>query len=308
MELKKIRILLLLLLIPLTGCYYLSWGIQQIKVSSGKIHVQNVLTDEKFEQDKKEKIRLVIKAKELFSKTIGIPFSENYSYYYPKETKYYVVTACKKLAFSSYYWDYPLIGKLPYKSFMSQDDADSEAKSLQSMEYDTLVNAVRGYSTLGYFADPLFPHHLEMSDRDLVELILHELVHEYFYFSDDTVFSESLATFISDKLTAQFYNDSFEPKKSLFLPTLYKLLNYVYDMPLYSNIEKLEWKVKIYSTFNFEPNNCLLKDYFIYNSTEQFQRLWDKYRSWKDFIDVIKEAVKSDYPWNIIKRRLVSKS
>jgi predicted aminopeptidase len=72
-----------------------------------------------------------------------------------------------------------------------------------------LKRQVGGYSTLGYFSDPIWPSMLKMRDEALVELIIHELAHSTVYISNQTSFNETFANFVGKTGARMFYVENF---------------------------------------------------------------------------------------------------
>lgn len=70
--------------------------------------------------------------------------------------------------------------------------------------YDTYLRGVRAYSTLGYLGDPVLSSMLAYHDFDLIDTLIHELVHQTVWIKGNVSFNESLANFIAEKAT-QFY-------------------------------------------------------------------------------------------------------
>jgi predicted aminopeptidase len=73
---------------------------------------------------------------------------------------------------------------------------------------------IGGYSTLGWFDDPLYSSQLAWSESGLAQLLGHEIAHERLYFKNDTEFSELLASFIEKKLAADYINSANLPVTS----------------------------------------------------------------------------------------------
>jgi predicted aminopeptidase len=55
-----------------------------------------------------------------------------------------------------------------------------------------------GWSTLGWFTDPILSGMLKRNEGDLASLIIHEMVHATIFVKDDVDFNENLASFIGD--------------------------------------------------------------------------------------------------------------
>jgi predicted aminopeptidase len=64
---------------------------------------------------------------------------------------------------------------------------------------------IGGYSTLGWFEDPLYSSQLDWGEAGLARLLSHEIAHERLYFKDDTAFSELLASFIERKAARDYF-------------------------------------------------------------------------------------------------------
>lgn len=62
-----------------------------------------------------------------------------------------------------------------------------------------------GYSTLGWFSDPVLSPQLRMTEDELVSLVIHEMSHATVYFPGDSNFNESYASFVEEIGTEKFY-------------------------------------------------------------------------------------------------------
>jgi predicted aminopeptidase len=100
-------------------------------------------------------------------------------------------------------WKFPVVGSVPYKGFFDRDKALAERKRLEEQGLDVSVRNPGGWSTLGWFNDPILSNMLKRSDGDLAELIIHEMVHATIFVKDSVDFNENLASFIGD--TAAYY-------------------------------------------------------------------------------------------------------
>ena len=107
-----------------------------------------------------------------------------------------VVQACAELAFDRHLWNYPVVGKLPYKGFFKAEEAKREAAWLKAEGWDVIVRGVDSFSTLGWFKDPLFSFMEDYDEADLAELILHEMLHATAFSKKGGSFNEELATFV----------------------------------------------------------------------------------------------------------------
>jgi predicted aminopeptidase len=74
---------------------------------------------------------------------------------------------------------------------------------------DTDIGGASGWSTLGFFKDPILSQMLNNEEGDLAELIIHELTHGTIFVKDDVEFNENLASFIGYKGAVWFLEKKF---------------------------------------------------------------------------------------------------
>ncbi len=104
------------------------------------------------------------------------------------------------------FW-FPILGRVPYKSYFSRDAADREAARLARRGFDVCLASVPAYSTLGWLADPVTGPLLRAAPTDLVATVIHELVHATVYVAGDADFNEGLATFIGEEGAIAFFDE-----------------------------------------------------------------------------------------------------
>jgi predicted aminopeptidase len=93
---------------------------------------------------------------------------------------------------------------VPYKGYFDAEAAEEEAARLRRDGLDVCVVPVTAYSTLGWLADPVTEPMLRGDDLQLVETLLHELVHATAYVADDADFNEGSASFIGREAAARY--------------------------------------------------------------------------------------------------------
>lgn len=96
-------------------------------------------------------------------------------------------------------WWYPVVGRLSYRGYFSQEAAKSYATSLELRGCDVVVAGVRAYSTLGWLGDPVLNTFIALERPILVALICHELAHGRLFFPGDTAMSEAFATVVEEE-------------------------------------------------------------------------------------------------------------
>jgi predicted aminopeptidase len=208
---------LIFFLFSLTGCgnvlYLANLGWHQFSISVKSIPVEEVLQDEKVNADTKEKIRFIQEVKRFGEERLGLRRTKNYSTFF--ETRgpvLHVVTAAEKDLLQLYGWTFPVVGKVTYKSFFTREGALKEKQKLDAKGYDTFVQPVGAYSTLGWFKDPIFSPMLVWNEVILANLILHETTHATVYFKGKTDFNEQLATFIGNQGAIHFFKEKYGPE------------------------------------------------------------------------------------------------
>ena len=208
------RFLLLILLLSSMGCgdilYLSKLGWHQSYITFHSVPVEELLRDEEAGPLTKEKVRFIQEVKRYGEERFGLRKTNNYSTFFKvKGSVLHVITACEKDRLHPYSWDFPLVGKVTYKSFFTADEALKEKDTLDRKGYDTFLQQAAAYSTLGWLRDPIFSSMLEWNESALANLILHEMVHATVYFKDRTDFNEQMATFIGNQGAIDFLTERF---------------------------------------------------------------------------------------------------
>ena len=98
--------------------------------------------------------------------------SDNYTTFYNQRGKpiLWVVTASERYKLAPKEWKFPVIGTFPYKGFFDEAKADRQEAELLDAGYDTEINEVSAWSTLGYLKDPILSIMLYRSPGSLASL------------------------------------------------------------------------------------------------------------------------------------------
>lgn len=168
--------------------------------------VEEVMNDPAFPDSLKAKLRLIESVRKYAIDSLGLEDTENYKTLYDQrgEEIMWVVTACEPFRLKAKEWKFPIIGSVPYKGFFSKERAIALRDELDKDGWDTSIRNPGGWSTLGWFTDPILSKMLERSEGDLANLIIHEMVHSTIFVKDSIDFNENLATFIGDRGTEEF--------------------------------------------------------------------------------------------------------
>jgi len=207
---------LVFLLFTLPGCgnvlYVSNMGWHQFSIAVKSISVEEVLQDEGVNAETKEKIRFIQEVKRFGERQLRLARTKNYSTFFETQGPIlHVVVAAEKDRLKLHGWTFPIIGKVTYKSFFTKEDALKEQRILDEQGYDTFVQPVEAYSTLGWFKDPIFSRMLKWNEVVLANLILHEMTHATVYFKGKTAFNEQLATFIGNQGAIHFLKEKYGP-------------------------------------------------------------------------------------------------
>lgn len=208
------------LLILLAGCetpYYWHLINGQTRILLGRQSIDQLLEDPDLEPDLRKRFEFVNSVLAFARDDIGLATTSNYTYFF--DTKGQPVgwntSASPPDRFEPYLWDFPFVGKLPYKGFFAREHGERERDRLQGLGLDAILSPISAYSTLGFFSDPVFSPMLTYSEDRLADLILHELTHSTVYVENHIDFNESLATFVgrsgSLEILAQYYGPGTQP-------------------------------------------------------------------------------------------------
>lgn len=171
--------------------------------------MSEALQDSKLTPDQKRKLELSQTARRFAFDNLKLKDTDNYSTYIDLKRPYvtWVINAAEKWEMKNYEWKYPIIGAMPYKGFFSESDAQVEKTEMEQKGYDVYLRGVAAYSTMGWFHDSVLSSMLRYKDHDLVNTIIHELVHTTIYIKSNADFNERLAVFIGNKGTELFYKN-----------------------------------------------------------------------------------------------------
>jgi predicted aminopeptidase len=213
---KPFRLFLFLPLISisLTGCgnllYLSKLGWHQSSIAFHSVPVEEVLENQGVDREAKEKIRFIQEVKRYGEEKLGLTRTKNYSKYFEvKGPVLHVITASERDCLQLYRWDFPITGKVTYKSFFTQKDILKEKRFLETKGYDTFVQQAVAYSTLGWLKDPIFSSMLQWDEATLANLILHEMTHSTIYFKGQTDLNEQIATFVGNQGAVDFLTEKY---------------------------------------------------------------------------------------------------
>lgn len=210
--LKRIGLALAAIIMLLVVIYWdlVVYGVRQ---ASGQLTiirnarpVEEFLADPAFPDSLKARLYLIDEVRRYAIDSLGLRDTENYKTMYDQKGKevMWVVIASQKYKLEPKEWSFPVIGSVPYKGFFNERLALELRDELENEGWDVIVRNPGGWSTLGWFTDPILSKMLNRSEGDLANLIIHEMSHATIFVKDSVDFNENLATFIGDRGAEQF--------------------------------------------------------------------------------------------------------
>jgi predicted aminopeptidase len=186
--------------ILLGGCYLVKQGTYLVSYNLRTKPIDRLLSDPALNEDTRLLLLTVQDVKAFAVEELGLASGRNYTRYADLDREYLadVVSAAGKLSLEPYLWRYPLFGSMPYKGFFHRADAEKEAARLAAEGFDVLIRKVDGFSTLGFFSDPVFPFMIGYGPYEVANLVIHEEAHATVFLKNRSAFNERLATFIGD--------------------------------------------------------------------------------------------------------------
>ncbi len=209
------RRILYITLIILTGVAIYYWalivygirqGVGQLNIVWNARPVEEVLSDPSFPDSLKTRLKIIDDIRKFAIDSLGLSDTDNYKTIYDQkgEEVMWVVTAAEAYQLKPKLWDFPVVGSVPYKGYFKKELAIEEATRLKSDGWDVSIRNPGGWSTLGWFTDPILTGMLDRSEGDLASLIIHEMVHATLWIPDSVEFNENLASFIGDTAAYNF--------------------------------------------------------------------------------------------------------
>ncbi len=205
-------VLLLVLSLPLAGCYYMQAAKGQLELTRKRQPIAEVLADEDTPPELAAKLRLVQEARQFSIDELGMPDNKSYRSYADIERDYVVwnVFAAPEFSMQPKTWCFPVAGCVAYRGYFSKDRAEQESERLAAQEYDVFVGGVAAYSTLGKLNDPVLSSMMNWDDVQLVAVLFHELAHQVLYVKGDSGFNESFATAVEEFGLQRWLESRFE--------------------------------------------------------------------------------------------------
>lgn len=192
-----------LLCLGLSGCvnigYYHQLAAGQLQLLRQREPIARVVSDQRRDPELRQRLAMVLQARRFASRTLQLPDNRSYLSYVELDRPYVLwnLMATPEFSVEAIAHCVPLAGCVAYRGYFRQALAAAAAQRLRAQGLDVWIGGVDAYSTLGWFADPLFSSMLRRDDEQLAGLLFHELAHQQVYVPGDTAFNESYASFVA---------------------------------------------------------------------------------------------------------------
>lgn len=191
--------------------YGIQQGTGQLRIVWNAVPVEDYLNNSLTPDSTRQKLLFIQEVRRYAIDSLGLNDTDNYTTLYDQKGKpiLWVVTGARPFAFEAKEWRFPVVGTVPYKGFFKTELAEREMAAIRSEGYEAGIRTVGGWSTLGWFTDPILSNMLERSWGDLANLIIHEMSHSTIFVKDSVTFNENLASFIGDEGARKFLIDRY---------------------------------------------------------------------------------------------------
>ena len=209
-------VLLVVSLLP-AGCETVGYGLSLLRGQIGIIietrPIEDVIADGSVTPEQADKLRLILEVRQYAIDVIGLDGGQSYTQYYDTHGAplAYNLLASAKDSLTLMTWTFPIFGTFKYLGFFEREQASDLADRLRDGGLDVYVREVDAYSLLGHIPDPVRSPMLERDESQLVDVLIHELLHNTIWKPGDTDFNESLAVFVGRAGALCFFEEEYGP-------------------------------------------------------------------------------------------------
>lgn len=270
-----LSLMVLLSCLPTHPFYLFKQGYIHLRIHMDKISITELYEKPDTPESLKARIDILKQILQFASSKLYLNTKDQFQYYYATggNAISYMVVASEKYRLKAKEYRFPFVGRIYYIAFFSLEDAKQYAEYLQKENWDVAISGVSGYSSLGWFKDPVYSYHLEYGESELARFVFHELTHNTYWDEKDTVFSETLADFVEEEGTRLYllhygkYGElekflqelRFEEEAATLKYQYRKKLSELYDNASLSVEEKEKEKEKILGSYRSGLEDLYLK-------------------------------------------------
>jgi predicted aminopeptidase len=201
---------LFLITTSICGCsdiHYLSQATAgHLRMMSARVPIENVLKANDLDPESRSKLKMVLEVRSYASEKLGLPKNKSYTFYSETNRRYlgWNVYVAPQFFIEAMKWCFPVAGCVAYRGYFSKKEAIEFARKMKERNFDVFVTPFEGYSTLGWYDDPVLSTQLQLNQIDLAGLVIHELAHQKFYVPGDSRFNEAFAVTVQRAGTLQW--------------------------------------------------------------------------------------------------------
>ena len=169
----------------------------QVDLLRNAVPIEEALAGGELTDEQVAKLALIRDVRVYARDVIGLNVEDNYTTFYDSgdEPVAFNISASHKDAFEPYLWWFPIVGTVPYLGYFNLAGAEAKREELAAQDFDVFIYEIDAYSGLGIVPNPILSPMLKRSELDLIDTVIHELLHSTIWRASDTSFNESLATF-----------------------------------------------------------------------------------------------------------------
>jgi predicted aminopeptidase len=277
--------------------YGLAQGYGQINIWWNTQANEVFLADKNVADSLKNKLMLISEIKKFASDSLGLSPNENYTTIYNQNGKpiLWTLTAAMPFELKAYEWEFPIVGKVGYKGFFDHSKAIEAEKEMKALGYETSVDEVSAWSTLGWFKDPVLSNMLYRSEGSLSNLIIHELTHGTIFIKNKLNFNENIANFVGDKGAEKFLIAKYGIQSSYYEKyQLKKKFNTEYNLLIRKQSMELE---KMYQSISKKTlaEKLKLKEAKFDEFSNQICDLYKKHKRYNKNIDTYFKKINNTF-------------